>query len=228
MIYAIVIGIVVFYVIYFFVSVANSNKKLFKLYEKYLKIDNKKKMLGKEIAFLGMHDLELDVRIAMRGGTLTDAYSYKQKIVIISEEVCESSSIAASAIVAHELGHAVQHQNKSFLFGLVRFLKAFTKIFCGFALPCIIIGAVMWIAGFEVMIGKSILATGIVLIFIKLIKDLFEIPLESNASEIGFRFLVDNELIDKKHYKKVKKFMNVASKTYMKDFFKQFIPFAFK
>ena len=83
----------------------------------------------------------------------------------------------------------------------------------------------MWLVGWNMDIGKIILFVGICLIFVNILKNLLDIPLESNASEIGFRFLVDNDIIDKRDYRKVKKLMGVAAKTYMANFFKQLFPF---
>ena len=220
-----IIGIVVFYVIYFFISVFNSHQKLHKLYTKYMNIANNKNLLGKEIAFLGKRVFGLQVKVAMRDGVLTDAYSVKKKIIIMSEEVCNNSSIASAGIVAHELGHAVQHKNKSLLFVICTFLNKFNRIFCGFALPCILVGGVMWLVDWNMDIGKIILFVGICLLFVNILKNLLDIPLESNASEIGFRFLVDNDIIDKRDYRKVKRLMGVAAKTYMANFFKQLFPF---
>ncbi|MBE6896895.1 MAG: zinc metallopeptidase, partial [Ruminococcaceae bacterium] len=53
----------------------------------------------------------------------------------MSDDVCEQSSIAAAGIVSHEIGHAVQHKNKTFLFSLCMFLRRFNNIFCRFAIP---------------------------------------------------------------------------------------------
>ena len=228
MIIALIVGIIVFYIVYFFVSIANSNEKLLKLYNKYMAIRNEKGMLGKDVAFLGRRVYGLDIRIAMRDGVLTDAYSVSKKIVIMSNDVCNSASIASAGIVAHELGHAVQHKNRTFLFGLNRFLNTFSRVFCGFAVPCCMVGGVMWAVGWYANIGQVVLIVGIALFIIHIMNNLIEIPLESNASEIGFRFLIDYYIIDKKDYRKVKKLMRVAGKTYMKDFFKQLIPFRFR
>ena len=69
-----------------------------------MKISNSKKLTGKDIAFLGKRYLELNIKVALRSVKLSDAYSSKKKVIILSEEVCENSSIASAGIVAHELG----------------------------------------------------------------------------------------------------------------------------
>ena len=168
MILVVIAVIILFYLIYFCFSLVNSHDKLIKLYKKYMEIENSRIMKGKDIAFLGKRVLGLDVKIAYRDGLLTDSYSIKSKIIIMSEEVCNSSSIASAGIVAHEIGHAVQHKNKTFLFSLCRILNFLSKLFCGFAFPCSLVGGVMWLVGWHVQIGQIILAIGVVLFFNRL------------------------------------------------------------
>ena len=49
-----------------------------------------------------------DVRIEGIQGNLTDHYDPRQKVLRLSRGVYEGSSVAALAIAAHELGHAMQ------------------------------------------------------------------------------------------------------------------------
>ena len=49
-----------------------------------------------------------NVRIMSIGGTLSDHYDPRDKTLRLSEGVANSPSVAAVAIAAHELGHAVQ------------------------------------------------------------------------------------------------------------------------
>lgn len=223
MLYAI-IAIAVFYVIYFFVSIFNSNTRLEKLYDKYIKITNRKKMSGSEIAFLGRKYLELNIKVAKRNGKLTDAYSHKKKVIILSEEVCDNRSIAAAGIVAHELGHAVQDKNRSALFVVNAFLKKFCSIFCVLALPLLAVGLTMYFCDFYLSVAIPILGVAITLFLLNILQNLLEIPLEHNASTVGYQFLLDTDVIDNKDGKKVKKLLKVAEKTYMADFFKTLIP----
>ncbi len=217
--------IVLFYIIYFFVSIFNSEDTLESLYKKYMCIDNSKRMLGSDIAFLGRRYFNLDIKFAKTNGKMTDGYSPKKKVIIMSEEVCDNESIASAAIVAHELGHAVQQKNHSMLFVICTGLKKFTKIFNFLILPMFIIGGIMYFVGFYQDVAYGILIIGIILACINILMNLLEIPLERNASAIGFQFLKDNAIIDKKNYRKVKKLLSVASKTYMAGFFRSLIPF---
>ena len=50
-----------------------------------------------------------DVKIVLTKGKLSDHYNPITKTLALSEEVHNSSSIAAIGIAAHEAGHAIQH-----------------------------------------------------------------------------------------------------------------------
>ncbi len=225
----VIIGIVIFYIICFFVSIFNSEKKLHKLYNKYMNIKNNKNYLGKDVAFLGLEVFRLDnVKVAKRDGVMTDAYSPKKNILIMSEDVCNNNSIASCAIVAHELGHAVQDKNRSILFLICNFLQKFCNIFSKFALPLLAVGLTMYFCEFYVDTATTLIISAIVLLFVNILQHLLQIPLEKNASELGFNFLKDYDIVERKDYGKVKKILNVAGKTYMANFFRQLNPFKWR
>jgi Zn-dependent membrane protease YugP len=51
-----------------------------------------------------------DVRVISTPGQLTDHYDPTNKTVNLSESVYAMNNVAAAAVAAHEVGHAVQHQ----------------------------------------------------------------------------------------------------------------------
>lgn len=65
---------------------------------------------GKEVAEKMLHDNGIyDVRIMSVPGQLTDHYNPADKTVNLSPEVYGGRSVSATAVAAHECGHAVQH-----------------------------------------------------------------------------------------------------------------------
>ena len=50
-----------------------------------------------------------DVRIQHVSGSLTDNYNPTRKTLNLSDAVCNSTSVAAIGVAAHECGHAIQH-----------------------------------------------------------------------------------------------------------------------
>ena len=78
-------------------------------YNKWSKVQNRSGMSGAQVAQRlierqGMHNLQLK-GIA---GQLTDHYDPRNKTLALSQGVAQTSSVAAMAIAAHELGHAQQ------------------------------------------------------------------------------------------------------------------------
>ncbi|MCW1884751.1 zinc metallopeptidase [Luteolibacter flavescens] len=51
-----------------------------------------------------------DVQVIHTPGHLTDHYDPMRKTVNLSESVYQMNSVAAAAVAAHEVGHAIQHQ----------------------------------------------------------------------------------------------------------------------
>ncbi len=50
-----------------------------------------------------------DVRVEHVGGELTDHYDPRSKVLRLSDSTYSSNSVAAVAVAAHEVGHAIQH-----------------------------------------------------------------------------------------------------------------------
>ena len=68
-------------------------------------------MTGAQVAeaMLRQHGIR-DVKVISTPGQLTDHYDPIRKTVNLSEMVYGMNSVAAAAVAAHEVGHAVQHQ----------------------------------------------------------------------------------------------------------------------
>jgi Zn-dependent membrane protease YugP len=79
-------------------------------FEEYSQIPNSAGMSGKEIAEKMLRDNGIyDVKVISVEGQLTDHYNPQKKTVNLSPEVYHGRSVAAAAVSAHEVGHAIQH-----------------------------------------------------------------------------------------------------------------------
>jgi Zn-dependent membrane protease YugP len=78
-------------------------------YSKWLKVANARGMSGFETARYLLSANQLgDVTVEGAPGELTDHYDPRSKTLRLSQSVANSRSVASMAIVAHEVGHAVQ------------------------------------------------------------------------------------------------------------------------
>lgn len=89
--------------------VSNRLKSKFKHYSQ---VPMTSGMSGAEVAARMLADYNIhDVKITMGKGMLTDHYNPLKKEVKLSPDVYQGRSVAAAAVAAHEVGHAVQHAN---------------------------------------------------------------------------------------------------------------------
>ena len=78
-------------------------------YNKWLKVANERRMSGLEAARYLLSANQLgDINIEGIPGKLTDNYDPRTRTLHLSQDVANGRSVASLAIVAHEVGHAVQ------------------------------------------------------------------------------------------------------------------------
>jgi len=101
----ILIIVVVFAIAGFAVSRTLKSK-----FKKYSQTPLQSNLSGEEIAKLMLADSNIhDVRVVCVEGQLTDHYNPMNKTVNLSPDVFYGRNAAATAVAAHECGHAVQH-----------------------------------------------------------------------------------------------------------------------
>ena len=123
----------------------------------------------------------------MVGGQLSDHYDPSSHTVRMSEEVARGRSVMAMAVVAHELGHAEQHEQNSLLIQMRNLLLpalqfspmlSYGMIFGGFLLN---ITGLIWL--------------GIGLFSLMVIFSVLTLPVEIDASKRGLRLLREAGLL---------------------------------
>jgi len=81
-------------------------------FRKYSKIPSQRGLSGREVAEMMLKDNGIfDVHVISVEGELTDHYNPINKTVNLSPDVYNGRNAAATAVAAHECGHAVQHAN---------------------------------------------------------------------------------------------------------------------
>ena len=217
----IIIAVVVFVVlISIALSIASfSSERFLQAYEKYNKMP-----VYEEMTILDfIHTLiykKLDGKIAVKTSKedVENFYSPSAKVVALSKRTLSSNTIASFAIVAHEMGHALQDKEGSKLKKL-NFLRRFGS-FLGFLfLPSLITGIILFFLGEDLRLFSYVLlgtASGILLLAI-LIK-MRTISIEKDASNKGIEFL--KEFLIEDEVSECKKLLNIARLTYWGDLFR--------
>lgn len=225
-----IIAIILIIILIMFIIVLTSKKRIIKTYEKYLRVNNKSNLTGKQLAFLSKQNLELyDLQFALTDVKLGDAYSPKYNTLILSEDVANTASLSSLAIVAHEIGHAVQHKNNSFLFVLSQFFNFITKFTNKLILPLLVVGLLFFILKYPTdNLGEILMIISGCLFALHVIRLLLNIPLEYEASRNALKYLKDYNYVSPSEYKKAKKLLSTAAQTYIASLFDDLLIFSKK
>ena len=189
-------------------------------YEKIKDIPSKINRTSSEIIIFFIKTLNLNIKITKYSTYLDNSYSINQKVIMLSNDVINSTSVADIAISMHELGHALQHREKSALFYLFLTIKIFDKISSFLFLPSIIffLVSIIWLNQFVLVSIIILLAFYLINLFSRLII----IPLERNASNRAIKLLKDYQIFDTNELKIAKKLLSFACLTYVGGFFKTY------
>jgi len=147
------------------------------------------------------------VQIQGIAGEMTDNYDPRNKVLNLSRDVANTPSVAALAIAAHELGHAMQDADEYFPLRLRAAL-----------VPAVNIGSNLgWIL---IMIGLFIGWTqiawlGVLVFSAGTLFALATLPVEFNASARAKRMLTESGLISGDEIGGVNHVLNAAALTYV-------------
>lgn len=221
--YAIVLGVLLLLLI----IVLNSKTRIIRAYKKYMKVDNKHNISGKQLAFFLKERLNLnDLKFALTQIKLGDAYNYKYRTLILSEEVCNTASLASLTIVAHEIGHACQHKENNSLFNITIFMSKLTRLTSTLILPLLITGIFFYFFKYpSEQFGYILILISICLFLIQFLTKLLNIPLEYDASRRGLKLLKTYDVLSPVEYSKAKRLLSIAAQTYIASMFDELIIF---
>jgi Zn-dependent membrane protease YugP len=177
-------------------------------YQKYGQIRNERGITGLQAAqiILGPEGLG-DVGVEGTPGQLTDHYDPRDKTLHLSAGVAREASVASLAVVAHEIGHALQdHTNYAPL-----------KL-RGAIVPAVQVSS--WVAPILFLIGLLLGAVqlawlGIILFSMAAIFALITLPVELDASRRGLRLLQTYNLTDSRELAGARSVLNAAALTYV-------------
>ena len=155
-----------------------------------------------------------NVNVTKCRGSLTDHFNPKTKTVSLSEDVYDSSSVAALGVMAHELGHVMQDKDNYPLIKLRTFLIPFINISSYFMWPLVILGLVFEFAS-TTNWGKIFIITAIIIFAVSTILSLITVPLEKDASKRAEKLLYDTGILNEEENENVKEVLSSAALTYV-------------
>lgn len=180
-------------------------------YNTYSKQKNSLNMTGKEVAREILDNNGLNyVDILQTKGNLTDHYNPLTKKIFLSENTYGSKSIAAAAVAAHEVGHAIQDKES---YSYLRFRNKMVPFVNFTSRAATILIFISFIFDFMEMFDA-----GIVLLLVGLLFQLITLPVEFNASNRAKEQLKSCGLLEKNDMTGTKSMLNAAAFTYVVSF----------
>ncbi|MBN1873768.1 MAG: zinc metallopeptidase [Anaerolineae bacterium] len=177
-------------------------------YRKYLQVPNAMRITGLQAAQTLLRSAGLSVRVERVPGQLTDHYDPRNKVLRLSSDVERSASVGAVAIVAHEVGHAVQDAQA---FALLRLRSGLVPVvnFTSWLGPILFMVGLMFNSHSLALAGVFFFASAVVFALVTL-------PVELDASRRAMQLLEQSYLLtDADGLRGARQVLSAAALTYV-------------
>ena len=148
-----------------------------------------------------------NVKLDVSEGMLSDHYIPSQKLIRLSQDINNKPSIAALAVAAHEVGHAIQDKEG---YGPLK-LKAVM-------MPVAAMGnrlGLMLTMGAAFMGSGFLMNTGLAMMLLGMLMPILTLPIEFDASKRALEELTKYNLVNDQEYAGAKSMLTAAALTYV-------------
>lgn len=177
-------------------------------YAKYSRVPIQSQKTGAQVARQILDENGLyDVTIEPVKGVLSDHYDPRKKVVRLSEGNYRGHSMAAAAVAAHEVGHAIQDAEE---YAFLKFRTALVP------LATFGSGTAVWIilAGFFLDM-MNLALVGVIFMAFAVLFQIVTLPVEFNASSRAMDQLIQTGILQREEEAPTKKVLNAAALTYV-------------
>ena len=152
------------------------------------------------------------VRIERVSGKLTDHYDPKTNVIRLSDNVHDSTSVAAIGVACHEAGHAVQYAQNYQPIHLRASLVPITNIGTNLAMPLILVGLLLAYLGYfsDVLVNIGIACFGLSFLF-----QMITLPVEFNASRRAMAAIDEAGILTDEERRGARRTLTAAAMTYV-------------
>ncbi len=188
------------------VAIANAN--VTNTYKKYDKVSTERGMTGAQVAraILDRNNL-YHVQITKVSGKLTDHYDPRARVVSLSADVYDSTTISAAGVAAHEVGHAIQHQADYGFLSMRNAIIPISNIVSRFAVPVIFVGLLLEFTPLAFL--------GVVAFFSIVLVQAITLPVEFDASKRAMQSIADYDILSLDERRGASKVLTAAALTYV-------------
>jgi Zn-dependent membrane protease YugP len=140
-------------------------------------------------------------------GNLSDHYDPRKQLVALSDSTYNSGSVAALGVVAHEIGHAIQHKNGYIPLKLRNAFVPVAQFGSQFS----------WLIFFAGLIFSTplLISVGIWLFAAVVVFSIITLPVEFDASSRAIKLVQTNIMMDAEETQMVKSVLTAAAMTYV-------------
>ena len=177
-------------------------------FSKYSKVTNQRGLTGADVAREVLRQNGVDgVRIDHVSGNLSDHFDPRTNVIRLSDDVYNSTSVAAVGVAAHEAGHAVQYAKGYSPIKLRAAIIPACNIGSQLGIPLALIGAVMGVLG--------LVYAGLALFGLAVLFQVITLPVEFNASRRAINAINSTALLTKEESSGAKAVLSAAAMTYV-------------
>ena len=178
-------------------------------YNRYKEVYPARFMSGAEVAERILRSAGIqDVRVEQVAGELTDHYDPREKVLRLSQENYNTSSVAAIGVAAHEAGHAIQHNVGYFPLKFRNAILPVANLGSQLGVPLVLIGLVF-------SFGDTLINVGILLFAFAVLFQVVTLPVEFNASKRAVKMLDEQGILYGEELSGCKKVLSAAAMTYV-------------
>lgn len=191
-----------------FILVTYAQLKINTTYSKYRKVKNSAGYTGRDIArkILDANGLS-QIQIYETSGNLTDHYDPSKKLIKLSADIYNGSSIASAAVAAHECGHAIQDKDNYTFFKIRSALVPIVNFVSYLGYFGLIVSIIGGLTGY--------LKLSILILLASVIFQLVTLPVEINASRRAHKQLKELNLVYADEETGIQKVLSAAAMTYI-------------
>lgn len=208
MIYGLETLLTLFIALVSFIIVIAAQAYLSSTYKKGKEILSRSGLSGCEVArkILDSNGLS-DVYVVQTEGILSDHYDPRRKVVRLSKDIFHGSTIAATAVAAHECGHAIQDKDGYMFMRIRSMIVPVVNLITYIGYIVLLISLFAGITGY--------LKISILLIAVTLVFQLVTLPVEFDASKRALNELNRLALTSPKEKELSEKVLKAAALTYV-------------
>lgn len=186
-----------------------------KKFKKYSQVGLQMGITGKEVAELMLRDNGIyDVNVVSVQGRLTDHYNPKDKTVNLSPDIYAGRSVMATAVAAHECGHAIQHAKAyrplEMRSALVPIQNAsgtiINVIFIAMIIGSFVLNMFAFEAALPIIIGCYAVFTAFAFI---------TLPVEYDATKRALAWIEERNIVNDQEHEMAADALNAAARTYL-------------